>query len=125
MSRRMNYGPRFRSGAVSVGYHYDPSLDPKIPGGFLGMSTRQRLFNVAKAQSVINERRRSQPPASTEYLDAQKRLIERIRQAVTLIEFGLVEVNDAARAGGETIVSRQIIMKAVETLRHKCGIKDW
>ena len=53
---KLKYGPRFRSGAVSVGCRYSRFLD-KVPLRFRNMTPKQRAFAAAKQSTKVAKKR--------------------------------------------------------------------
>ena len=66
MSRRMNYGPRFRPTITSNKYVYDEAVAKAMrPAGWmLGMTYQQRAFNAAKCHAKRNKDKVGMPTFS-------------------------------------------------------------
>lgn len=102
MARRMNYGPRFRSGAVGVGYHYDKRMHKGLVNPkFLGMTAEQRMWAAAKGHACTKESRAAvkMPTFSwdekgkmSEREAAERRVLEQIQQCVKMLDFSVEEL---------------------------------
>jgi len=133
MSQKLNYGKRFRSGAVGVGYHYDAALEAGIDpwrGKRAPKGTLRAVYNDAKGQAAARAKRgvgSLLPPAAKPdvYREAELALIERIKKAVEIIEFGLEELNGLTTKTERTatLVDRRT---ALDLVRHiKATVKNW
>ena len=96
MATRMRYGPRFRSSAVSVGNRINVYVPPTVKF----QTEEQRMFGSAKRHGTMSKVAMpkfsfsGRPGKSTRDI-AEKRLIERLAEAIRLIEYGLAELAEA------------------------------
>jgi hypothetical protein len=108
MASKLNYGKRFRTGMVSTGYRYSPSLHHGlIPKVFLRMTAEERAWGGIKGSA------RNAAKKSTCYLgkavepdlraEAEERLIERINQCIDIMIFS---VEDLMMAPPSPLASR-------------------
>jgi len=98
---KLKYGPRFRSGAVSVGCRYSEFLG-RVPPQFQRMTPKQRAFAAAKQSVKITKKRivgmpkfswgESRKAADNERAEAERRATERIRLAVQSLKLSLDEL---------------------------------
>ena len=126
MTRRMNYGPRFRSSAVSVGARYDAYLHRGMTLPWVNASPLRRMFNAAKTHSVKNKDKITLPhqkkaaPAISEREQAEERMIERLGKAIEMVEFGLNEL--AAIPNPTSTFKNRVHQKAImDLLQHLCS----
>jgi hypothetical protein len=128
---RMRYGPRFRSSAVSVGHRYDTALE-RAPYRFQWMTEKQRAFANAKGCGATKASKKrvgmptfswSPPVPQDERAVAEKRMIKRIKQAVSLIEFSLVELTQIANP---TKTYKNLVnqLTVLDALRKLCNCVD-
>ncbi len=123
MSKKMNYGPRFESGVVHTNYVYDRQLDlrrpvwlrPPEPG------TERAIFREAKVTAFNRDAARKRnviraAAGPSEYELAERRLIDRIREAVELLSMGLDDLN-GAEGKPTTGVSRKAVFDILQKLQ--------
>lgn len=124
MTGRLNYGPRFRSSAVSVGAHYDPTLDFRAPWfvNHAEAGSKKAVLRAAKASTAARAKRAKDALAGpSEYEIAEQRLIGRIREVVKILEMGLEELN-SAQGQPATKLSRKTVHDLVFAMKHKLNV---
>jgi hypothetical protein len=95
----LRYGPRFKQGAVSVSHSYHEGAHfERVNPAFLGMTKTQRAFASAKGAGASERNRRivSRPKKVDPRRDAEERMVERIKKAKEILEFGLAELMEVA-----------------------------
>jgi hypothetical protein len=108
MASRLNYGKRFRSGAVSTGYHYSQSLHRGlVPKAFLNMAPEDRSWSGVKGAATWAAMKSTcylgKPVEPDLRAEAEERLIERINQCIDIMIFS---VEDLMMAPPSPLVSR-------------------
>jgi hypothetical protein len=100
MSNRMNYGKRFRQGAVTVGYHYDEILHRGMMSPqFFKMTDQQRKFAAAKSHGTRVKKKVGMPEFSfnkkklspgQQREAAEQHLIDCVHAAVEALDSAMV-----------------------------------
>ena len=121
MATRMRYGPRFRSSAVSVGNRINVYVPPTVKF----QTEEQRMFGSAKRHGTMSKVAMpkfsfsGRPVPSTRDI-AEKRLIERLAEAIRLIEYGLAELAEAPpppKIQYQSCVNQKLIVHLLGKLR--------
>lgn len=124
MSRRMNYGKRFRSGAISIGYRYDETLDRGMAPApwHWNVSPEGRMYGAAKAHATRSRigmpRFSFSEPSMSEREQAEQAAIERIKTAVAALEFMLTELMQVPVSDFQhkNCVNQLMVMDAIRKL---------
>lgn len=127
---RMNWGKRFRSGAVGVGYHYDQRMHRgMVNAKFLGMTPKQRAFACAKGTGFMPQSKArvgmptfswSEKPTMSDREAAERRMLEHIHECVNTLDFCLEELThipNPSKSYKNLLDQLQII----EALRRLCN----
>jgi len=136
MSRRMNHGPRFGSGAIDS--HHTVLDDSYSYAGRMARADRQKMKAIIENtplhqrelwhhQAATKNRKRSSAknqPIKDERLEAERRMLEAMRHVVSTLEFHLEELHRTRKVGNEKgLVNQYGIHNALVALRTKCGVR--
>ena len=126
---RMNYGKRFRGSAVGVGWRYDAFMHRSLlpPFQVRNASPEAKAYGQAIQHSVVAKRKGkvgmpkfsfSEKPKANDRAEAEQRMIERLNQAVELIEFSLVELAAIPNPthNFKNRVNQKMIIETLQTL---------
>ena len=127
---RMNWGKRFRSGAVSVGARYDDFLHRSMlpPKRMMAPTRLQELYAVAKMHAKMAHKKKwvgmpkfsfDDPEPKCPREAAEDRMIARIADAVKMIEYGLTELTAIPNPSTtfKNRVNQRMLLEVVQRLR--------
>ena len=129
MSSRMNYGPRFRSGAVSVGPGYDERVSEASRKDRIKMKAimehlpqyKQELFHHKASES--SKKRAAVIRNNNHRYEAEQRMEEAIRKAVAMLEFHMNDLMEHRYTTSRPkLVDQETIHNVIVLLRKKCGV---
>jgi hypothetical protein len=125
MASRLNYGKRFRTGMVSTGYRYSPSLHYAMtPKAFLHVDAATRSWSgikgSAKWASMTSTCYLGKPVEFDAKSAAEERLIERINQCIDVMIFGLEELMMAPPPSKLTRVPLISQQQVIDWIDHMC-----
>jgi hypothetical protein len=122
MAKRLNYGPRFGSSAITNGYGYDAAVHKgMVPAGFLNADHHRAgikgaTSNAAKQSTAYL----GKPIEEDEREQAEMRLITRISQCVDVLAFGLSELMTTPPSRRATRQSLLNQSQVIDFINHMC-----
>jgi hypothetical protein len=135
MSRRMNYGTRFGSGGFSMkygvsdtpGYAETMARVDGIKMAAINANMPLHAKELAHYKAAVGNRKtakRKTGKLKDERLEAERRMLEAMRKAVSILEFHMEELHRTRKIGSPSgLVNQHAIHNALVQLRTKCGVK--
>lgn len=124
---KMKYGPRFRGSAVSVGYHYSPSLDDRQSAFRLkAILENQPLYKQELRLYKGGQREKNKRAAirdKNHRYEAEQRMEEAVRKCVEILEFHMNDLMEHTYTSARPkLVDQNNIHNVIVQLRKKCGV---
>jgi len=124
---KLHHGPRYGTQVVSAKYQYDDTLDRdmrEINAHIQSIWKNQPQYkHELRDEKAAKTRVRKKAALGTGRQEAELRMVDALRDAVTMLEFHMADMmSHKIRPGDHSSVNQQQIANALYYLKHKCGV---
>ena len=124
---KLHHGPKYGTTVVSAKYQYDNVLDRDMRE--INAHIQARWKNAPQYKHELRDEKaaktrvRKKAALGTGRQDAELRMVDALREAVTLLEFHMADMmSHRIRPGDHSSVNQLQIANALYYLKHKCGV---
>jgi len=124
---KLNYGPKWGTSVVSAHYETDEVLERDMNEDRARLlhlwGRKPQYLHELASEKACNTKRRKKAALGTGRQDAELRMADALRDAVTLLEFHMADMMSHKILPGEhSSVNQLQIANALFHLKHKCGV---
>jgi len=124
---KLNHGPKYGTTVVSAHYQYDDVMERDMREINAHIQARWKNAPQYKhelaTEKACKTKARKKAALGTGRQDAEMRMVDALRDAVTMLEFHMADMmSHKIRPGDHCSVNQQQIANALFHLKHKCGV---